>query len=215
MELAGVDLCPSCSADVVALARPFCEVCALPVEGRAGPLFVCPNCAGRRFAFRFAVAAVRGRGVAREMIHGLKYGASPHLAAPLARILEGVLDDARLAHRRDAVVVPVPLHRGRLRKRGYNQAALIARRFARAAGVAYDDSLRRTRATETQTRLDRDARRRNLDGAFDVRRPGAVAGRPVWLVDDVLTTGSTAHACAETLISAGAGSVIALAVARA
>ncbi|MDJ0849010.1 MAG: phosphoribosyltransferase family protein [Myxococcota bacterium] len=105
-------------------------------------------------------------------------------------------------------VVPVPLHPRRLRARGFNPAALLARAAARIGDVPCDPvGLRRVRDTPSQTRLDRRARRRNVRGAFVARRP---APARVWLVDDVATTGSTLAACARALRRAGAREVVAL-----
>jgi ComF family protein len=116
------------------------------------------------------------------------------------------------------MVIPVPLHANRQRERGYNQAELLARAFARLQGLPVrNDILKRARATEAQTRLARVERRRNVAGAFALTSPTAAAavhGKRIVLVDDVTTTGSTIDAAAEPLRAAGATSVWGLAVAR-
>ena len=112
------------------------------------------------------------------------------------------------------VVVPLPLHRSRLRERGYNQCACIARGVAAVTGRPVDHRLvRRVRFTASQTTLGHEERRDNVRGAFAVRPHASVAGMTVLLVDDVVTTGATMRACASALCSAGARSVIACAVA--
>ncbi len=108
----------------------------------------------------------------------------------------------------DRLIVSVPLHRGRLWSRGFNQSALVARELSKAAGIPADPfALRRTRRTPPLRGMSALQRRKAVAGAFRVRDKNAVAGRTVILVDDVLTTGSTAEACARALKRAGAARV--------
>ena len=107
------------------------------------------------------------------------------------------------------VLAPVPLHAGRLRERGFNQSALIARSLSARLGIPALDALVRSRATRSQVGLGRAARRRNLEAAFDARG-GLRAGASVGLVDDVATSGATIAAAAQALGDAGAGSVTAV-----
>jgi ComF family protein len=134
-----------------------------------------------------------------------------------SRLAEVLLEDdhARALVAGSHVLIPVPLHPRRLRERGFNQASLIARQLGRRVGRSCDDRvLVRRRDTVPQAGLSAAARRRNVAGAFGVRRRGLVAGHVVTLVDDVLTTGATACACAQTLRAAGAQEVRLISVAR-
>jgi ComF family protein len=112
------------------------------------------------------------------------------------------------------VVVPVPLAPRRLKTRGYNQALLLAEQVVSAAGGALVANALERGERPAQSTLDAEARLRNLDGAFLCARPADVAARRVLLVDDVVTTGATASACADTLAEAGAGRITVLAFAR-
>jgi len=105
----------------------------------------------------------------------------------------------------DSVLVPVPLHRWRLWGRGFNQSAIVAREMSRRTGLQVSvDALRRTRPTPPLKDMGMRQRRRTVAGAFRARRPSELRGRTVVLIDDVMTTGSTAEACARALRKAGA-----------
>jgi ComF family protein len=207
-------LCDACFSSAPPLEPPWCERCGLPFAGLAGQGAECPNCRGAELEFDQARSAVRFRGVVRRAIHGLKYqGELFWIPALEAWFLEGAA--RHLAGETVEVVVPVPLHPVRERQRGLNQAAVLARALARARGLRLEArALARVRPTETQTHLDRAERRENLKGAFRARRPDAVAGKRVLLVDDVLTTGSTLSECAGVLKEAGAAAVRVLTLAR-
>jgi ComF family protein len=152
--------------------------------------------------------------VLRQLVHIFKYGCVKTLARPLADLLARALP---LDERFDAVV-PVPLHWRRRWSRGFNQSALLARALARRSGIPMIQALRRTRSTAVQAGLSNSSRRQNVVAAFSVRRAGAfagkLAGRRILLIDDVLTTGATAAACAIALKRAGAAHVAVLTVAR-
>lgn len=211
------DFCTKCASGLPWLRAPFCRVCALPFDGLLPGAFRCANCAERRFAFDFAYAPLRGRGAVRELVHRFKYSRQPYLAAPLGRLLGRALAEPRIsALISEAIIVPVPLHPRRARERGFNQADLLARELGRASGRPVRTILRRTRYTTTQTAYDREQRMANLRGAFAAAtRLAEIKARPVLLIDDVLTTCSTADECARVLKLAGAGPVVALSLARA
>lgn len=142
----------------------------------------------------------------------MKYGRDVSLAPLLARYL---VERLPLPVDHD-VIVPVPLHRERLRWRGFNQAVPLARALGAAGDRPVDPfALVRSRATPPQVGLDAGSRRRNVRGAFVVRSADRIRGRRVLLVDDVMTTGATIDACARALRAAGARQVDALVLARA
>lgn len=207
-------LCPDCWGKM-GFVGAACRRCALPLESElAGDDAECPACLTRPPAFARARAVMTydgGRDMVLRFKHAERTDYVPAFAAWLARAGAPLLESADL-------IVPVPLHRWRLLKRRYNQAALLGNALARRTGIAaFPDALVRTRATPSQgAMISARMRRRNVLAAFAVR-PGArdaVKGKHVLLVDDVMTTGATLESAARTLKRAGAAEVSALVLAR-
>ncbi|HSP41566.1 MAG TPA: ComF family protein [Luteolibacter sp.] len=205
----GRALCGGCAEDLPRLREPFCESCGEVFPGRIDRAFSCPNCSDLKFAFEFARPALMREDRTLDLIHRLKYGREIHLAGELGQLAAESFADPRLAPAIEEAwpLVPVPLHRSRLRHRHFNQAAEISRALSLVTGLPVLRALKRIRKTETQTLLSRKQRMENLRGAFEITRAGSKwlageAGGAV-LVDDVLTTGSTVHECARTLRRAG------------
>ena len=207
-------LCRACRRARTRLTGPRCAVCSQPYGGELTSSFRCMNCGDRELSFEFATAAYRTRGVVRDLIHQFKYNQRMHLRHVLARMLSEGFREARLSDLRPEAIVPVPLHPTRRREREFNQAEVLARLAGRRLGLPVDDCLRRTRYTLTQTHHHREERFANLEGAFALRSGARVDGKVLALVDDVLTTGSTADACARALREAGAAAVVVITVAR-
>ena len=196
------------------LDGPVCDGCGSPFEYDLGESVRCAACVAKPRAFDAARAACLYDETSREPILKLKHADRLDLAPLLARWISRsaweLIDGA------DAIA-PVPLHPLRLLRRRYNQAAEIARPLAGLAGVAYlPDALVRTKATTTQGGKSGSCRRRNVAGAFRVPpgRAARVAGKRILLIDDVMTTGATAEACARALKAAGAVRVDVAVVAR-
>jgi ComF family protein len=187
------------------IAEPLCDGCGVPFEFSLGER--CAACLARPRAFARARSAVIYDEASRDLILQFKHADRLDLAPLLTGWLGRAASD--LLAETDAVA-PVPLHPLRLLKRRYNQAAELARPLARSHGLTYlPDALIRKRATESQGGKSGSGRRRNVAGAFTVvkGRRKQVEGRRILLVDDVLTTGATAEACAKALLQAGAAHV--------
>jgi ComF family protein len=205
-------VCAACWSSILPLTPPLCGRCgdSLPtwrtdvIEGA-----LCVRC--RRVSPRFTHARAVGRydGSLRAIVHSMKYEGRRSLARPLARLM--ALRGADVLSGADRVV-PVPLHPGRRRERGFNQAADLAGYLETPVSHA----LRRSRATASQTGLPAAQRHRNVRGAFvPTSSARSLAGCVVVLIDDVSTTGATLNACAEALLTVGVSEVRALTAAKA
>lgn len=200
--LSAAPFCATCSASLYRVGSPLCPRCGLPFEGGADHL--CAECHAHPPPFLCARAALRYGGELQRAILRLKFASRPDLARRLGPSMPPLPPCD--------VVVPVPLHWRRLARREYNQALLLAR--AAWPGTRIDPfALARTRDTPPQAGLRGAQRRTNLRGAFSAS-PGRVTGRRVVLVDDVLTTGTTAAECTRTLLGAGATAVEVVTLAR-
>lgn len=208
--------CSACWADFSVMGGPACPTCGRPFESPealvSSPAHVCGQCRLRPPKYDQAVSVGHFEGPLREAIHRFKYKPCRALGKPLS---QWMTRNIRLAPDID-LVMPVPLHRKRLRQRGFNQALLLAHGVSSAyrIGLSYDN-LVRTRYTRPQVELTGEERIKNVAGAFALRRPQEVEGKRVVLVDDVFTTGATMDECARVLKQAGASEVISLTAARA
>ena len=205
--------CDGCRAEVRRIEEPWCEVCGLP-RPDGDPRDRCDRCRGGR-SFRRARAYARFEGAFPDWVARLKYRAERRIAPALGELAHEAGRRALDLAAYD-VVVPVPLHPERLLARGFNQSFLIAEGVAEAVGLPVLHALARVAARPAQVGLDDEARRDNVVGAFalDDADGRDLAGLTVLLVDDVLTTGATADACAEALLRGGAAAVDVLTVAR-
>jgi len=211
-------LCPACRDTIVPVVPPLCSTCGIPFAPAAGDDHRCGECVSSPMPLARMRAAAAYQGAMVRLVRQFKYHQRVHLAAAMRPWLAAMYHH----HWRPGkveLVVPVPLHRRRLRQRGYNQAWLLARQVfgdksAPQAPVLRRDVLVRHRDTPAQTGLAGDQRRQNLHGAFSVSDRRDVSEKHVLVVDDVVTTGETIRACADALLAAGARRVDALSMAR-
>jgi ComF family protein len=198
-------LCPACERQLFIVAPPHCNHCGHPYYGETEVNRLCPHCETLEPKFGEGKTAILLKGPGRSLVHALKYHHGLQVLEDITVIMAAVPGYAD--YLRGAVLVPVPLHPKKLRKRRYNQSRLLAECAVQAVDgqARMGDLLSRVVHTESQTHYDRAARQKNLKNAFALA-PGATinpAQRYV-LVDDVFTTGSTLNACAAVLRRGGA-----------
>ena len=203
--------CAACWGGLRFLTPPWCAACNLPFAYDEGQGAVCAACAQVPPRHAGVLAAVAYGPVAGALAVRLKHGGRIAFAGTMARAMAGLMPEHA------EMLVPVPLHRGRLWRRGFNQAVLIGDAVSKLSGVPqHVGVLERRRATQMLRGLGRRARARAVTGAFVVpkARRADVKGKAIVLVDDVYTTGATAGACTRALRAAGAKSVTILCWAR-
>lgn len=207
--------CPRCTAGIHFIHSPLCTRCGTPFTVTAGEDHLCGECLVTRRPYAVARAVGLYEETLLTAIHLFKYRGRVGIGKVLGNLMAdfaGGIWDMKVF----SVIMPVPLHRKRLRERGFNQAVILARQIARRFSLPIDfTTLRRAVFTEPQVGLGREDRSVNVRGAFAVRKPEQSAGKKILLVDDVYTTGSTLSECVRTLLTAGADSVAVLTLAKA
>ncbi len=198
-------LCPECLPTIRRNPEP-CPICARPLQENSP----CLSCFRKRPTFTRTIAPFLYSPPLSRALCELKYQKKIHLVREIGdlwqRYFQGDLGQ-------DLLVCPVPLHRKRLRERGFNQSSLLARRIFGKNRVR--ELLFRKRATSPQASLSLNERFKNVKGAFEARETGPIKGKKILLFDDILTTGATVEECARALLAAGAKEVWVAVVARA
>lgn len=208
-------ICSLCWTEIELLEPPLCSRCgSLLNEIAFSAARLCPECLRRPPPFACARSAAAYRGQLREMVHLFKFQGRLDIGKKLASLLVTLYREA--PELEAEAVVPVPLHKKRLKARGFNQSEVLARELARRCRLPLANrALARKKNTPPQSELARHARRKNVARAFVAQSPFPLAGKRVLLVDDIYTTGSTVAECSRTLLAAGARQVAVLTLARA
>jgi len=191
------------------LIENFCEVCGAPLTEDG----IC-ECSGEDYAFSKSRSFAVYDEIAKTLIHDLKFRKRPEYGEKIIDYL--ISNHADLSFAADAdIIIPVPLHKKRERKRGYNQTAVLGAELGRKLQKpCFEKALKKIKDTLPQSDLSGEERRKNISGAYSVRDKDAVNGKIILLIDDVFTTGSTLNECAQTLLNAGAHKIYCFTVAK-
>lgn len=206
-------LCKDCLGGLSINNGPICSRCGMLFQSKQGDDHLCGRCLGRNHFFDKARAVGPYEGMLRKAIYRFKYNKKYLLAVPLGKLLSlyggNILDIKEYDH-----IIPVPLHRTRLRQRGFNQSMMLAKKVGHEWGIeVMADALKRVKWTKPQAMLSQKERPKNVKGAFSYS--GAeLQGEKVMLIDDVFTSGSTVNECARILKTQGALKVDVLTLAR-
>ena len=210
-------VCRRCWSKIEWITPPYCQQCARPLSGSLNSSFQkCGGCLQNPPNFERSFIPTLYRGVMVEVIKLLKYKGKTGVMSGLLRIIEEYLRKNSISLYHFDLVIPVPLHRKRLKERGFNQAELIARVIANYFHLPLiNHCLKRIRPTQTQTHLRKSERIKNIKRAFRTSSETLLKKRKVLLVDDVYTTGVTANQAAGVLKRAGVDKIYLFALARA
>ena len=219
----GALCCPECLQTLTAISEPLCTCCGMMLKQPQNDYHLCGDCIMQPKKFLMARAAMVYDQQSTAIIHRFKYAAKTQLAKPFSAFL---LNTFLRYWQREVIdlILPVPLHSQKFRYRGFNQSYLMVNCWKTISALnplaaphacLRTDVLSRSKATDSQTGLDRKQRLKNVKGAFRVRLPEAVHDRKILVVDDVYTTGATVDECARSLLAAGAAQVDVLTLARA
>ena len=213
-------VCVACHASLIKGEEVLCTSCLVELPKTSYHRFdenpVRNRLAGR-LPLQFASAFLKFRkgGLVQRLLHELKYNNRPEVGVRIGHLYGLELADAGMSNSFD-VIIPVPLHASRMRKRGYNQSAKFAEGLSDALKITWEESISlRVEATNTQTRKGRADRWNNVKDAFSVVAMDKVAGKRILLVDDVITTGATIEACGHHLVESGCASLSVACIAEA
>jgi len=205
-------ICGTCWAEVKIWGDGHCQRCGTNVSGGTS---LCRNCLIPDWGCGDIRTIGPFEAPLSDAIHMLKYSDAQSVSQKLGFLMAGRIGSGTIYSQAE-MVLAVPLHGARKRERGYNQAQLLAEQLGKALGVpAPEGVVLRARHTKSQTTMNKEQRRKNVEGIFAVRKPEKIKGKTVILVDDVLTTGATIGSCGHALLAAGAVKVLAMTAAAA
>ncbi|MFQ5835387.1 MAG: double zinc ribbon domain-containing protein [bacterium] len=213
-------ICETCWDKVKWLTMPHCSRCAKPFSASLAsqevPSLLCTECRRESSPFKKIFAATLYEGVMKEAIHLLKYRRKKGIMKRLEKVLKAYFFHTDLPLSKLDLVIPIPLHRKKLKERGFNQAELLARVIATHFDLKLvKNGLQRVKATKSQISLSKKERIENIKGAFQFKNKDKFRAKKILLVDDVYTTGTTVREAAKVLKKAKAREVYILTLARA
>lgn len=207
-------ICPACQKKLKYLIPPLCLKCSKPIAYDSSAS-LCPDCSLYERSFVTSKSPFHYEGIIKDSIYSFKYYNKPYFYKFFGTCL---VDYMKTIDYTDFdYITAVPLHKSKMRTRGYNQSELIAKYISHELAIPYADALKRIKKTPKQSQQSKEERRKNLKGAFIIKSPQVnekIKNTRVLLVDDVYTTGSTADECSKTLLDFGVSRVYVITLAR-
>lgn len=197
-------ICPECLMGICIITPPYCMKCSKPLEDDLREL--CQDCERKEHVFIRGVAAFSYSKAMKRSMYGFKYNNRREYGKYYADVIWEKYGNTIMSWNADALI-PVPLHKARFRKRGYNQAQVLAKELGKLSGIKLDDEmLVRVKNTKPQKELTDKERNNNIESAFQIRINDLKYSKVI-LVDDIYTTGATINECAKVLLDGGVGKV--------
>lgn len=208
------EICSDCLKDFEPINSPICSICGVPFATNKGGNHICEDCMRKNPYYELARAPYFYSGKLKNAIQRFKYNSETHLGKTFGGLLLDFIQ--KMSYEMDGyIIIPVPLHKKKLRERGYNQSLLLAKVLSKRLGLELDFmSFARVRNTQSQAGLRRMDRRNNVKNAFLVKEIRAIKNKKILLVDDVFTTGVTLNECAKSLKQSGAAKIMCVTLAR-
>lgn len=208
-------ICIECWAKIKKNTPPFCYICGRNLSRKKPLKNTCLDCIKKPLQFDRAFSPCLYEGVLKELIHAFKYKKNDYLGVTLAKLMIGFIKEYNLPVQFMDLIIPIPLHKDKLREREFNQAFILSKYLGAAFNKEVSTkNLLRDKNTKTQAELKDNERFSNVKKCFSAPQSNAVKNRNILLIDDVLTTGATASEAALTLKNAGANTVYVLTLAN-
>lgn len=200
----GLSICDKCLSGIKRNKPPFCKRCGRSLYGAAEPVEICFECRGRRFSYERSWSCLLYEGIAKEVLHLLKYSKRLSFGAVFCELSAGFIrENPEILSGMDTVIA-VPLHEAKLREREFNQAHLLAKAIVKEFGLKdLSRCLIRAYPTSPQSKLDKSERLKNVKDTFKAREGLSLRGKNILLADDLFTTGATLNECARILKESG------------
>jgi ComF family protein len=200
-------ICSDCLSKIHWIELPYCSVCGIPFDSKEVGDHPCGTCITEKKYFTMARALGSYKGSLREVIHRWKYQESSYLSGLFGEWMEKGLRQYWPPSFFD-LFIPVPLHKKRLKERGFNQALLLAKELSHRTGIPYrKKAIQKIKYTLPQVKLGIAEREKGVKGAFHLVEKEVLRGKTILLIDDVYTTGATANECSKILLAGGAARV--------
>ena len=218
-ESKGYSICEDCFKDIKLIDRPYCVKCGKPFL-ISTDLFkqdreiLCVDCKRKKYSFEFARSIGVYLGILKECIHLFKYYGEKKLAEPFGKLLIDYLIKNQEFKKGIDLIVPVPLHKNDLKRRGFNQSILLSRTIGNYFSIPVEEILIKKKLTSSQVNLSKKEREKNILRAFSIERIEEIKDKNVLILDDIFTTGSTVEECARELKKAKARNIFVLTLAR-
>jgi ComF family protein len=211
----GKVICLECWSKIKMNVPPFCHCCGRHLEKKAFSKNICPQCLKAYYHFDRAFSPCIYEGVIKELIHEFKYKGKDHIGSLLSKLMIDFIKEYNFPINHIDAIIPIPLHKVRLREREFNQSEILGKNIASFFNKnLLPKALLRKRETKAQIDIEKDKRFANVRGCFLAADPQEIKDKNILLIDDVLTTASTSSEAAETLKEAGAKIVFVLTLAN-